>query len=352
VSARAVVRRARRWGAPALAFALALAGCASEESSSRGAGGEPSGGSGSSGGGAGAASSSSGTTTETAGAGGGAPVSCDMAAPPSAGLVYWLRAGEGVTVEEGRVTAWADQAGGAPATPYDPAHAPLLVPDAIHGKPVVRFEDGLQGLSRDVPIDGLEELSLILVNATTTLWKDDPTEWCHHVGCDPNGPPGPRLTSETGCSGTYQKIFWWNGSEDWTGVYLTPKQEEVAFRFGNGSNTYSEEPCDALSDPLVSWARPASIGAEPTMTIAVHDHLVDRLYVGGEKVSETPAPGGQTPQVYALDRLDIGNGFGWIDEHNHGGDIAEVLVYAKALSDAEREAVELYLRCSFFPDEL
>ena len=274
--------------------------------------------------------------------------SCANADPPRSGLLFWLRAGVGVVEENGRVASWADQAGGAPAKMDNVDQRPTLVPGALAGKSILHFEGGRQALQRDVPINGLSGLTVAFVNATPTLWKDDPNEWCHHAGCDPQGPAGPRLISETVCSGTYEHVLWWNGNGDWTGVYLSPKREEIAFRFGNGAETYSPNPCDLVHDPWVAWPRPKSIDAAFSLTVAIHDATRNRIYVHGTKVSDTPIPGTDTT-VKAGDRLDIGNGFGWVELTNHGGDVAEVLVYGRALPDAERAQLETYVHCNLFP---
>ena len=274
---------------------------------------------------------------------------CTNARPPSAGLLLWLRAGVGVTLENGRVSAWADQGGGAPAAMANTDQRPTLVPNVLAGKPIVHFEGGRQALQRVVPINGLTQMTIAFVNATPSLWKDDPNEWCHHTGCDPKAGAGARVVSETGCSGTYQHVLWWDGIGDWTGVYLSPKQEEIGFRFGNGQKTYSPNPCNMAHDPSVAWPRPQSIAQSFSLTVAVHDGTTNRLYVHGQKVSETPTPGGAAI-VKAGDRLDIGNGFGWVEGTNRGGDIGEVIVYDRALPDDERTTLEAYAHCSLFPE--
>jgi hypothetical protein len=62
--------------------------------------------------------------------------------PPPAGLKLWLKADAGVTVSaDGSVTAWEDQSSNANhAGQLDEALAPKLVPNALNGKPVLRFD--------------------------------------------------------------------------------------------------------------------------------------------------------------------------------------------------------------------
>src|SRR6185369_7700007 len=57
------------------------------------------------------------------------------------GLQLWLKADAGVTATAGKVTAWQDQSGkGNNATQATADLSPLLVPNAINGKPVLRFD--------------------------------------------------------------------------------------------------------------------------------------------------------------------------------------------------------------------
>ncbi len=65
--------------------------------------------------------------------------------PPSSpvtnGLQLWLRADAGVTVNAGGdVTNWADQSGNGNNAAQADANAPLLVTNEVNGKPVLRFE--------------------------------------------------------------------------------------------------------------------------------------------------------------------------------------------------------------------
>jgi hypothetical protein len=56
-------------------------------------------------------------------------------------LLLWLRADRGVSVQAGRVAAWADQSGNAmDAMATDPVVRPTLVVDGLGGKSVVQFD--------------------------------------------------------------------------------------------------------------------------------------------------------------------------------------------------------------------
>jgi chitodextrinase len=66
----------------------------------------------------------------------------DFGPVPSAGMRLWLRADRGVSADEsGGVQAWDDQSGlGNSASQTNPAMRPQVVPNAVNGEPVVRFD--------------------------------------------------------------------------------------------------------------------------------------------------------------------------------------------------------------------
>ncbi len=67
-----------------------------------------------------------------------------VAAPPAGNLNLWLRADAGVTTSDGSaVSGWNDQSGqGNHASQWDPTFAPALVSNAVNGRPALRFEGG------------------------------------------------------------------------------------------------------------------------------------------------------------------------------------------------------------------
>ena len=67
--------------------------------------------------------------------------------PVTSGLKVWLAADAGVTTNAtGAVTAWTDQSSnGNDAYPTDESTSPLLVPNTLNGKPVLRFAGGNPG---------------------------------------------------------------------------------------------------------------------------------------------------------------------------------------------------------------
>jgi large repetitive protein len=73
----------------------------------------------------------------------------------TSGLRVWLAADAGVTTNAaGAVTSWVDQSlNGNDAAPPAGAASPMLVPNVINGKPVLRFAGGNPGQYLEVPTD-------------------------------------------------------------------------------------------------------------------------------------------------------------------------------------------------------
>ena len=125
-----------------------------------------------------------------------------------------------------------------------------------------------------------------------------------------------------------QAALFWNESVAWGATYLSPFQTNVNFRFGtiqpNNNSVYS---------------RPASVGSGFTLTTAIKIGSTDSLYVNGiQRVSQ----GGKLATIAgSQDTGNVGRGFN--NNTYFTGDIAEVLVYNRALSAAERRNLEVYL---------
>jgi hypothetical protein len=281
--------------------------------------------------------------------GGSGSIRCEDAVPPATGLALWLRADSGVTEDGSGVSSWTDRVTGDRSASRN-SGSPRLVEDVVNGKPVVRFDGNQDRLQIAHPVNGATEISITLV--TASQYTARPAEWC----CRPD---------ETGCSGTYHSPFKWEETGSWGSVYVSPAQEEVAVRFGNGEGTYSGEPfypdnvfgdagygsCrdDPARDPLVAWLRPASIQEAFTLTTAVKHTDAIELFVEGEPVWTRSMPGGKSAISNTGDVANIGSGSydtWW------AGDIAEIIVHQRALSADELATLKHYVSCRYFPDRL
>ena len=155
--------------------------------------------------------------------------------------------------------------------------------------------------------DGLERMTLVLVSSNA----QDP-------GRDRHGT-------------TWTPISW---QEDgpWGTTYLAPFQKTVSLRFGTGQK-----------DNVNIWTRPRPIGDAFSLTVAIKDRPTERLFVNGRLAMTYTGKRPEMANNVSTGWLGRGRADTWFD-----GDIAEVLVYAKALSEDERDDLERYLVRKYF----
>jgi len=226
-----------------------------------------------------------------------------QSAIPMAGLKMWLKADAGVTLSSFGVAQWSDQSGNNTnaVQPLSTAQ-PGRVNSGLNGKPVVRFDGHQSFLTFPLSIEGWNGMTIFLVSSNSA-----------------NGNFGGSRSEDAA-------IFW--GETVWWGVvYLSPFQNAVAFRFG--------------TTQINNWPvyiRPASLGDTASITVSKKDGTTDSLYVNGSLVM---SEGGKFPSIVGT----MPNGsLGLADRSTYfTGDIAEVLVYSRALTDSDRQTVEQYL---------
>jgi ferric-dicitrate binding protein FerR (iron transport regulator) len=228
------------------------------------------------------------------------PLPTSPSLPP--GAMLWLRADAGVTLaEDGAVERWGDAV--APGAPSRPRY----VPAALGGHPAIRFDGRDDALVAELPVEGRRGLTLALVAAC----REDPT----------GGP----------VHGERAALFW-DESARWGWVYLSPFQSTVKYRFG------TLEP-----NNLPMWTRPAPLGPDFTVSVSVKDGPREFLYVNGALVAreatKEPALRGTLPAL-SIGRGAQGTGF--------PGDIAEILVYPRALAPDELRLLEGHLLRKYF----
>lgn len=268
------------------------------------------------------------------------PLDCYEVALPQGDLIIQLDASEAVDRAEGDVTQWTNIA--SPASSFTAQHnPPQRVQGVLGGRPVVRFDGQGQQLFANVEIDGLQELTIAMVSATTTLWYPD-EEWCQTSF-------GLQM-SEQGCSGTYNTPLMWDESGDWGFTFLGAGQEWISFRAGTGAKAYSDLETDpgvaSLGyDPRVVWRRPTPIGDAFTRTTLVKRPSDFDIYVEDQRVYGNTLPEGTGPLMNVSSAVHLGGGRG---DRYWGGDIAAVIVYARALSEQELLRLDRYLECRFF----
>ncbi len=226
---------------------------------------------------------------------------------PAAGLCLWLRADLGVSAAEGGVSLWTDQSPQRRnAAQADPARRPALVPEAVAGRPALRFDGVDDHLAATLPVAGLTGLTIFLVAANAQ---------------DRTGGPN---------HGESAALFW-EETAPWGWVYLSPFQSSVKFRFGT-----------TQAGNLPFYLRDVPTGNAFTLTVSHKYGPRDSLFVQGVPVVRET---GKQPTLRGTtDALAIGKGTTCFP-----GEIAEILVYGRALGEAERQKVERLLLQKYFP---
>ena len=218
-------------------------------------------------------------------------------AVPTNGLQQWLRADTSNIYS----TTWADQSGNGHDAQVGTG-SPHLTVAGRNCQQAYAFA-GNSAFTFNLPIAGWSQMTVFLVGRADT------------------DPPAGSYYSDNSAILWTENAFWGN-------TFLSPYQSHVTARFGTtqvGNN--------------LSYTRPgAGIGQDFTSTRAVHDGGVDSLYVNGQRVLR------QSGKLSALGGV---TGAGTIGEGiNHtffNGEISEILVYNRVLSQDESAAVEHYL---------
>lgn len=221
---------------------------------------------------------------------------------PQAGLSLWFRGDAGLTLDGDKVTAWADQSGGRhDATSSNPAQRPTFLPAGLNGRPCVRFDGAATVLNYTMAMNGLTGLTLVVV-----------------ATCPPE---------KAGAGGSDASVIYWDETGTSGKIYLATTQTGVRFKMGTGKDK---------SD--LTYARPSPLSGRPSLTLLRKEGTVDALYVDGALAKRQTGMGGKIANCSERAALGIGK-----KDTHYQGCVAEVLVYGRALSDAERDQVSRYL---------
>ena len=237
-------------------------------------------------------------------------------------LALWLRADQGVLVNGSTVSQWTDRSGnGRHAVQAQAGKQPLYLRSAQAGRPALRFDGVDDFLSFPCPVTGLSGMTILLVSATLE---------------DRSG----------GVNGSGNAALFWHEAENFGTVLLTPSPSRIRYFFGTGQ-----------SQAVFVYPRPSPIDRAFSLTTALKNGSDAVLYVGGEEVFRQ---GGQKPDIAACEKVgQLGRGEGDKATNRQfqgqfegwtyfAGDIAEVIVYSRALPPSERAAVEQYLLAKHF----
>lgn len=216
---------------------------------------------------------------------------------PATGVALWLIADEAKAGDGGGLASWANAL--VPGLTVEADAWPTLVPNALNGHAVVRFDGENDMLKTNVNLnpESMPAATVFTVFSSATaepsplrkLYGNDDGGYDRAVGLDPRGgDPGKNYCAFTGSHG------------------VTPIFAIKANEFHVGADQFT------MTD-FSSW--------------------ID----GAPAVSKAPAS-----WKNSLPNLYIGNTGTSYSEHWQG-DLAEMIVYARTLTDAERMQVEEYL---------
>lgn len=217
---------------------------------------------------------------------------------PRLGMVLWLDAATGITLDpEGRVTEWADRSGfGNNFVTKSTNSSPYYDAAGINGKPVVKFTKG-QYLRSDWTISRSQDTTVFVVIKYDTLGTrriiDSRTSLNDYWGIRGDGDQGNASRIQVYRSGHERRtVAYYEGA---SGIVLTSR--------------YTNSPRDT------------------------------NLFINGVSTAlenGANSSSGDPGNTYLGSRLE--------DRDTLIGDIAEVIIYNRALSDTERDTVEAYLK--------
>jgi hypothetical protein len=244
-------------------------------------------------------------------------------------LALWLAADVAVTTDAAnRVIAWqdivyGDNRSGEDAIQVDEQARPLLVDDAIHGHPGIRF-DGESDYLLTTPLETTDDQTVLFVCQFGPQTFRPGRKWGGQI-INYDGPPS-RYLSDTSQPGVLQ-----------IGEPLLEEEFRPSLLTGQvfagfiGSATVESGRVDAASFRM----------NEPVIVSYVYDYEYERgmayLMINGRKYGEARA---FAPQ-WITSRKIVGR-HAWMELY-FGGDLAEMLIFNKALTPDELTQTTTYL---------
>jgi hypothetical protein len=229
-----------------------------------------------------------------------------LGAVPPNGLELWLRGDAGIVAGGSGVSQWTDQSGHNRHAAQAVSGSQPTVAVGGMGASVLRFDGVNDFLTFVLPVNGLNGMTIFLVSSTSL--------------------------ANSGALAPGKAPLFWNETNSWGALYLSPFQQTVGLRFG------TTQPGNDLI-----YTRPSSVGNALTVTAAIKDTSTETLFINGALTVTQP---GKFSTIAAC--RDTGNlGRGYDDNTYFGGDIAEVIVYSRALTGVERLSVEQYLDAKY-----
>jgi Concanavalin A-like lectin/glucanases superfamily len=193
------------------------------------------------------------------------------------------------------VGSWPDQSGNG----HNATGSATLILAGPNCTPVVSF-GGNQALKFDLPVTGWSGMTTVMV---TQSFIDG--------------------------SGSSNAALYW-GPAGWGETFVSPFQTSVWYRFGSHPGI------------VPVYTRPVDLGGDFTITTTMHSPSTDSLYVNGVLAYQLGAESSTIQGSSATGIIGGGHGGSFFT-----GNIGEILIYDRALSDTEREQVEQYLRTKY-----
>jgi hypothetical protein len=182
---------------------------------------------------------------------------------------------------------------------------PALVASAVDGKPAVRFDGAASFLNFALPIQGSSAMTMYVVSSNSAPFAGS-------------------------ANGNVPTAVAWNAATLNGSTFLSPLQSVVKWNFGS---------TDAVTPPVSR----KSIGNAFTATLLIKSEIAERVAVNdvivyGANTAE-PVISGSAASAFLGKGIAPGTFF--------PGQIAEVLVYNRALTAQERQQIEQYLEARY-----
>lgn len=233
-----------------------------------------------------------------------------MATPDSvSGLIFWLKADQ-ITglIDNDPVSTWEDQSGNSLDVTGAGATRPLYRANIINGLPIVRF-DGVDDFMTRAPGAILEPVNYSIFSVFSTSMVSNGRILQYSAG----------LLSNT----------------EGRGYGIRANTTSIIGAKGSGD----------ASEELVSGTR---TGLDPTYADVHYDGAVQTAYDRGTLLA-TATPDTQGINYDSVTAYSIGILEAPSSQIPFAGDIAEVFVYNVQVSQADREALQLYIKQKWFP---
>lgn len=235
---------------------------------------------------------------------------------PQQNLAAWFRSDLGITTLGSAVWRWSGQSPNSLNAQQDSADfRPTLISNAINGYPAIRFDGQNDSLNFNLPVNGLENLTIFIVSSSRRSEGDNNPDTCTLLG--------------------------WEETGSWGGIRINAHQDNIQARLGNGiGNTFARQ----IENKFTYWY-PTSLSNSWNLYTVHKDSVDEFIYLNGVMLNS------QTRGTPSNKIWSTGNQ-AWIGYANYSAnlpcDVAEILVYTNELDSPGLESVHNYLNNRYF----